>query len=128
MQNQGAPEQCFDIAWESSSGDALCVYGSGTNQYYREWNGSTWGSETQARTLGQAQSWVCLASDPRPSSNYIGMTVQDTGRDWNVNVWDGSSWGSNPGQDGTIETYANGRTLDLAWESRSGKLVVAGRI
>ncbi len=86
----------FDVAYETSSGDALAVACSGTEATYKVWNGTSW-SASNAITLAVSANceWIKLVSDP--TSDEIILVARDatTGAtDYNALVWNGSSWGN----------------------------------
>ena len=64
----------FDIAYETTSGDAMVVYSTnvttsgGTKMAYRTWNGTTWSAATNITTARSnqvsAMTWVKLKANP----------------------------------------------------------------
>lgn len=115
----------FDIAYETSSGDALAVSCYGTEATYRVWNGSAW-TATSTITLSVSTNceWVKLVSDP--TSDEIIMVVRDTTTgavDYEALVWNGSSWGNSMTM-GSQSTLAN-EGIAAEYEESGGQAVVA---
>ncbi|MEZ5335590.1 MAG: VWA domain-containing protein [Methanolobus sp.] len=82
-----------DIAFESTSGNGLVVWGEGNpTPKYRIWNGTDFGSEQSASNLGGGgyTRWVRLTPDP--DSDDIFLMTSDGDNDLNIQKWDGSSW------------------------------------
>ena len=106
----------FAFAWEESSGQGLAVYAGGTNLVYRTYSPTAphWSTEATI-ALGNALSATRLCSDP--TSDYIGIIVQDGGNDVNVRMWDGTQiLASPPTEDiDTEPSGANNVNLDCAW-------------
>lgn len=129
----------FDVAYETSSGDALVVYCDGdADPSYRIWNGSSWGS-VQSINLSSANNceWIQLASDP--TTDEIIVVARDTGTQYEAQVWDGSAWGnsvtlgsmSDVAHEGIAVQYeesgdqaviavSNGTASSFAWASWDG--------
>ncbi len=108
--------QCFDMAYESQSGDGLVVYAEAgaNNPRYRTWDGAVWSNEGQLPSVGSAQRWFRLAADP--ASDQILLGALDNACDINVNVWDGGAWGTN--QEIEAEDWTNSvRSFDIAYEA-----------
>ncbi len=83
------------VAFESTSGQALAVYGRSLQNvfYYRTWiNGSGWSGEQIGPGLGENSNSLILNSDPL--SDQIMLAAQDDGSDINYVLWNGSSWGT----------------------------------
>jgi Domain of unknown function (DUF2341) len=87
----------LDIAYETTSGDAIAVSCYGTDATYNVWNGTSWAG-TSTINLGFTQNceWIELASDP--TSDEIIMVARanttNTPYAFEAQVWNGSSWGS----------------------------------
>lgn len=120
--------QCFDIAWESQSGNCMVVWGEAaipkSTIFHKIWDGSSWGTADEiirAQDFKADTSWLRAASDP--TSDRIGITVIDDQSDWNARVWDGTQWGTLPSEDSSISGYTTAVT-DCAWEKDSGKFIV----
>ncbi|TLZ59334.1 MAG: hypothetical protein E6K13_09930, partial [Methanobacteriota archaeon] len=120
----------FDVAYESTSGDALLVYGvlsANTAQdiAYKTYVGGMWSAEQYLDDAGHATdiqySLIKLAS--KKTSDQIGLVGgDDTNDDANVWIWDGSAFGN------FVEITASMRNpveeeVAIAWETNSGHLL-----
>ncbi len=87
-----ANRRSVDVAFESSSGEGIVVWGDRSRiSKYRTWDGSTWSPEASANNLGSGYTrWVQMR--PLPESDEIFLMTSDGGHDINVQKWDGSSW------------------------------------
>jgi hypothetical protein len=119
-------QRAFDVAYETTSGDAMVVACEGDDAVYRIWNGASWSSETTITlSSGDDCRWVRLAADP-VSDEIILLVRDDAGStdDYEAQVWNGSSWG-NSLELGSINTAANeGMTVEYE-ESGNQAVVVA---
>lgn len=125
----------FDIVYESTSGDALLVYGTtvagGTNDIaYRVWSfQSGWSLEQYYDDAGHATkitaTYVVLASDP--NSDRIGMAyIDSTNSHANAVIWDGSAWSNSIEVTGAVAITTE-ECIAIASESVSGAfMAVAG--
>ncbi|MEE8170181.1 MAG: hypothetical protein V3T70_06505 [Phycisphaerae bacterium] len=87
--------ECFALAFESQSQDALVVYSvTGSAQpRNRTWNGATWtGESSMASTGGSEHAFLRLAA--KPSGDEIILGALDVGDAVYINVWNGSAWGA----------------------------------
>lgn len=112
--------QCFDAAYESTSGRALVVWADSRQRrpQYRIWTGSSWTIEASANDVGSSNIyWIRLASEP--GSDRILMGTLDRANDVNVQIWTGSFWGTNLEVTRGAESD-NRRTFDVAFEGSSG--------
>lgn len=113
----------FYFAWEGTTDQGLAAYGEGTNLVYRTFSitAPNWGA---ANTLDLADSLAEVRLCADPSSEYIGILVQDGGNDVNVRMWDGSSFlAGSPAQDGAVEPAGtNNANVDCAWYNASTAL------
>ncbi len=105
--NPGVP---FDVAYETSSGDAIVLYGNGgigTNQMsYRTKSGTSgcgaasWTASSTLTTANAAGtypiSWVRLASDRRSTSTLVAAIWSDYNRILSGQVWSGAAWSNEP--------------------------------
>ncbi len=119
-----ATQRGFDVAYETSSGDALAVACSGTEATYKVWNGTSW-SASNAITLAVSANceWIKLASDP--TSDEIILVARDatTGAtDYNALVWNGSAWGNSMTMGSQI-TVAN-EGIAVEYEESGGQAIV----
>jgi hypothetical protein len=86
----------FDVAYESTSGDAVVASCSGNDAVYQKWNGTSWTPPALITevSLGANCQWLQLASDP--TSNEIIMVMRSdisATTDFEAIVWNGSTWG-----------------------------------
>ncbi|MHB0968494.1 MAG: hypothetical protein ACYC7A_08910 [Thermoanaerobaculia bacterium] len=124
----------FDVAYETSSGDAIVVYSnnSTTNELaYRTWNGTSWSAATTRASNRTAQivNWVKLA--PHPTTDAVSLAFSDTAQDLSALIWDGAAWGNEPGAAhetvlSRSATSGDYDTFDLAYESSGELLLVWG--
>jgi len=79
------------VAFESTTGQALAAYGSGTDTtvHYRTWNGS-WSADQTGPALGGIPNSMTLDADP--GSDKVMLSVQDASSDLSYVLWNGSSW------------------------------------
>ncbi len=115
--------ECFSLAFESLSGQALLVYGEDDQNTprYRTWDGSAWSEESSLPSVGAEPKWVRLAADP--TSDRILFASLDSSKDLNANSWNGSAWGSNQ----ELETDTGGdaeRRFDLAFEGAGSTALI----
>lgn len=128
----------FDIAYEQSSGKAMVVYSANaatTNELrYRTYNGTTWSAEQNLDTIQTAAIVGALKLEARGGTDEIGLVWGDNAMDLSANFWNGATgtWTGEPaavlettiastGASATPNTWS----FDLAFESISGKLMVA---
>lgn len=116
--------QCFDVAYEQSTGRAIIVWADSNYVKYRIWNGNSWESEQNLHSFSNSVCWLKLAADPH--SNNMILLSQDTANDIYANTWTGSSWSSSRLLENNAGTSSR-RTVDVAFEQSSGTgLVVWG--
>jgi len=117
-------EECYSLAFEGQSGDALVVYvQSGQDMpRYRTWTGSSWSSEAQMPDIGADGRWLRLAADT--ASDEIIFGSLDEAKDINVCVWNGSSWGSNLEVESGTQSYGM-RQFDIAYEFGGDEALLA---
>ncbi|HEX5065660.1 MAG TPA: cadherin domain-containing protein, partial [Myxococcota bacterium] len=115
-----------EVAYESTSGDALVVWSNGTTGSaglsYSVWNGTTWTApQTIATPLaGQAQQLRLAAS---PDSDEMVLIVSNASSQDYALVWNGSSWGNGISLSAT--GTGNDRTdVFVAYEQQSGDAMV----
>jgi len=114
----------FDIAYETSSGDALIVYSDGDAvTSYRVWNSTHWSGENSLQTdlCTNTVAWVALAS--HPTSDEIITVDLDASQDICAQVWDGSAWGSTERPTNDANGYTTER-FSIAYEQQSGEALV----
>ncbi len=128
---QFATNELSDI--ETTSGTAkitsiisqvLLAYGEGTGQapQYRSWNGSSWGSNLSAETVGAQISWLELKAAPTRPEYALGTLGTDL--DVNFQIFDTSTstWGD-LFEIQTDSVSSKKRTFNLAYETTSGDLL-----
>jgi hypothetical protein len=82
----------FDVAYESTSGDALVVYCDGdADPGYYVWNGASWTGPSSIN-LGSANNCEYIQLASNPTSDEIIVVSRDTGTQYEAQVWDGSAW------------------------------------
>lgn len=121
---QDSKYQCFDVAYEQSTGRALVVWADdrSSSPQYRIWN-SGWSGESSANSVGSNNiRWIKLASEP--GSSRILMGTLDDSEDINVQTWTGSIWSNNTEVTTSVDK-SDRRPFDVAWESSSGVGMVA---
>ncbi len=118
-----ASAQSFDAAPTGSGGTALIAYAksSGSQPYYRLYNGSSLGSEQTMTSVGATPYWIKLVPDT--ATGRIFAAVQDANRRVHVQLWNGSSWGTST-QVGSDTGYNDRRLVDLAFTPDAAKAVV----
>lgn len=112
----------FDIAYEGTSGDAIVVFGDGTNLLkYRKRVAGTWDAINQSTgiTLADVSRWIVTKQRPIKDDIFIGVLTHAT--TLTAAVWNGTTntWTS------TITTTATPfkrdyQCFDIAFEAESG--------
>ncbi|MBP6881035.1 MAG: DUF2341 domain-containing protein [Candidatus Pacebacteria bacterium] len=120
----GLTARGYDVAYETTSGDALVVACDTTEATYKTWNGSSWSGST-AITLATTGNcnWVKLVSDP--VSDEIMMVVRSAiagATDYEALVWNGSSWGNSTTLGSMGETNDEG--ISVEYEESGDRAVV----
>jgi len=126
----------YDIAFETSSGNALLVYGwfdDTTNDLaYRRWfaNNQTWSAQillddpTEATEVDY--SFVILDNDKTSGSNYIGLiALVTTTSDSLTAIWNGSNWG-NMTDLSTGVSIATEEDIGVVWAYDGSLMAVSG--
>jgi hypothetical protein len=116
-------EEHFAFAWEESSGQGLVTYGEGNDLVYRTYDPvGGFGITENTIALGNGLDSVRMCSEP--TSDYIGIIMQDAGRDVNARMWDGSTiLTGSPSQDASTEANgANNGNADCAWVNSTNAL------
>lgn len=103
--------------------EAMIAYGEGTVQTprYRIWDGSAWGGESSAQSVGGTIQWTVLRAAPTRNEYVLG--TQDATNDVNVQIWNGSSWGNLQEVTTSVADNTN-RGFDIAYETNSGDALV----
>lgn len=116
--------RAFDVTYETTSGDAIVVYCSGTDAAYRTWNGATWSAATTITTASTNNChYISVAADP--TSDEIIMVARDDSAgatDYEAFVWSGSAWG-NAATLGSITT-TNNEGMSIQYEESGGQAMV----
>ena len=114
---------CFDIAYESLSGDALAIGRDGTSSTtkYATWNGTTWTSSASGPSADGSPTLVRMKSNPA-SDEILAVLLDTAGADrLTLARWDGTSFPvlsenlDNNIQDGNLPG------VDIAYEQLSGR-------
>src|SRR5688572_11678341 len=113
---------------QSNAATAMIAYGkAGTGAIqpkYRIWNGSAWGAEASANSVGSVPQWVVLRGSP--ITNRFILATLDNDRDVEAQEWTGSSW-STVYQLTDDAAVNNRRVFDLAYEQVSGDALAVYR-
>ncbi|PIN74135.1 hypothetical protein COV20_00795 [Candidatus Woesearchaeota archaeon CG10_big_fil_rev_8_21_14_0_10_45_16] len=116
-------EEHFNFQWESKSDDGIIMYGVGSNLVYRAFSLTApyWTAETSI-SLGNPLHGLRMCADP--TSDYIGIIVQDGGNDLNVRMWDGTQiLAGPPTEDILVEPDgSNNANIDCGWYNSSSAL------
>lgn len=119
--------QCFDVVYEQQSGNAIVVWSEGSSNTvnYRIWNGNSWSSEDTIPSFSpNSIYWIKMGTDP--NSNNVIMGIETGEYDIYVTSWNTTLWSSPIRVETSLSDY-NRRTMDVAFEQKSGKgLVVWG--
>ncbi|MDH4101044.1 MAG: hypothetical protein OEV28_10800, partial [Nitrospirota bacterium] len=122
-----ATEQAWDVAYESSSKDAMVAWIDTTAiPKYFTYIGTTWTGPSSATTITTAvNDFLVLKADSLSTSNQILMGIDDvSGKTLKVELWSGTAWDATVIEltGGTYgPTAAGKRAFDLEWEGKSGK-------
>jgi hypothetical protein len=125
----------FDVAYETTSGEAIVVYSTGATASaelaYRTWNGATWSGATTitSNRTAAAVNWVKLASNPQ--SNAVALAFSDTAQDLSSWIWTGTAWNYEPtaAHETSLSrsvTSGDYDTFDLAYEAAGDLILVWG--
>lgn len=119
---QTIDEECFAMAFESTSEHGLLVYaedGQNTPRY-RTFISGAWSPEASVPSVGQPQRWVRLAAEP--GTDRIVLATLDNDSDLNACIWSGTAWGSVS----ELETHMRAtdrRCFDVAFRATGSALV-----
>lgn len=104
-----------------TTGPTMMVYSKTTNTpFYRIWDGSNWGAEGSALTVGGNINYIALKTSANRNEAVLG--TQDSSGAIYFQVWNGTSWG-NRTQVGTGPTTT--RSFDVAYEKTTGRAIIA---
>ncbi|MBU4032971.1 MAG: integrin alpha, partial [Candidatus Thermoplasmatota archaeon] len=115
---------CHDVEHEQQSGEAMFVWGAGTNMESRQWTGSAWNAEITAVAIGGSPVSLSLQADPL--SNKLVVASTDSGDYLNTARWDGTgpTWTLDAEHDAAIEggsaTGQARKVADAIFETASG--------
>lgn len=111
----------WSAPFASSGGPIMMAYSKTTSTpFYRVWDGSAWGTEGSANSVGGTVNYVVLKSARTRNEAILG-TQDSTGAIY-VQIWNGTSWGAAT-QVGTGPTGT--RAFDIAYEKNSDRAVIA---
>jgi hypothetical protein len=90
--------QCFDIAFERSTGHALLIWGPNSSSLLYKKFTTSWQSEITAYSgLVDKIRWVVAEGNRRnPSSNEIAVGMSADNNNYEFGAWTGSSWVTRP--------------------------------
>lgn len=114
----------MEIGQRASAMIAYGRMGAGSAPAYRLWDGSAWGAEQSANSIGSDVQWLRLAGSPL-SGAYV-MAVLDNDSDIEIQVYDGSTWGSVLQATNDAGTTSS-RVFDVAYEQLSGEALLVYR-
>ncbi|MCI0365431.1 MAG: hypothetical protein L0219_16310 [Phycisphaerales bacterium] len=114
------------ISDSTQASSAMIAYGKfgSTSPRYQIWNGSAWGAETAANSVGSAPQWVVLRGSP--ALNAFALATLDDNHDIEVQTWNGTLW-SSVFQATDDAGTKDRRVFDLAYEQVSGHLLLVYR-
>ncbi|MBP9668907.1 MAG: DUF2341 domain-containing protein [Candidatus Pacebacteria bacterium] len=115
----------FDVAYETSSGDAMVVSCRGTEAVFSVWNGTSW-TATSSIALGTTGNceWVRLAADPASDEMVLVVRSAIAGAtDYEAQIWNGTAWGVSPMTMGS-QLVANAEGMFVEYEESGGQAVV----
>lgn len=109
------------ITQPTATGPIMMVYSKTTSTpFYRIWDGSNWGDEGSAQTVGGNINYMAAKSSS--NRNEVVLGTQDASGAIYFQVWNGTSWG-NRVQVGTGPAAT--RSFDVAYEKTTGRAVIA---
>lgn len=107
----------------TTTGNAMIVYAEGIQHEprYRIWNGTSWGSELEAQSVGSTINWVVTRAGTTRAEYITG--TQDAAGDVNVQVYSDGEWG-NLFEVSAAVPNVGARGFDIAYETNSGDAIV----
>ena len=106
--------------------EAMVVYAEGTvqNPRYQLWNGTAWGGENSAGSVGGTIQWI--RTSPGTTRNEYVVATQDANSDVNVQAYndDTSAWSSVTEVTATGINDTTRRGFDIVHETSSGDAIV----
>lgn len=127
--SNGTDREAVAVAYESVSGDALFVWASATNTFFRwrAWSGGAMsapvgGTAVAFTATGTVGLWLRLASDPNSDQIMLGIEDAAASADLHTLLWSGTAWSGFTLHDATLEPGGNGaagtdRVFDVVWET-----------
>src|SRR6266511_4228906 len=125
----------FDIAYETTTGNAVVLYSNNANSQlrYNSWNGTAWAyttasapTVTSARLTGIPNS-IKVTSRNASGSNAIAAAIADANSDLTALIWNGTAWANEP--TAALSTILQQTSVagdkdvfDVAYENQSGDL------
>ncbi len=110
-------EEDIAVEYMQVSRKAMFVWGSSTSMESRVWEGTAWGSELVAVSIGATPNWFSLKADP--NGDRLVLVSVDGDSDLNTVRWSGSAWTLDTEHDNSVETNA-GRCADAEFETTPG--------
>jgi hypothetical protein len=130
-------KEIADVDWEHQTGRAVIAWGQGAATPW--WRYDVWSSTMNAWLTAATQptgyagtapttaatiNWLNLCSDPRTTSNMLGIMLIDASSHLNASVWSGSAWGAMPTNIAPTVSSIISRCGDIAFEANSSTCVV----
>jgi hypothetical protein len=118
--------KCYDIAYESQSGDAVVVgrHGIASTLWYTIWNGTSWVHDPPIAAInvnGDVIDLVVAASNPL--NNEILVAVIDGSQDLRLYKWDGNGF-SHLGLLTDVANTKEDGTVSIVYEQQSGHALI----
>jgi uncharacterized repeat protein (TIGR01451 family) len=114
------------VAYETTNGNAMLVWDTGSTLNYSIWNGTSWTAAASIPAYtsagGTEPIQIRMASNPLPGSNEIVMVVSDNKHVDRALVWNGSSWGNVIQLDNTGSHMFT--DVNVAYEQKDGRAMV----
>lgn len=116
--------ECFAVAFEGVTGDALVVYGLSGNSTpkYRTFVAGALSAEQSLPSVSGTPSWIRMIS--QPGTNTILCAILSSGNQINAYRWNGSSWVANE----TITSTTGGasdRRFDMVFDPTGSNALMA---
>lgn len=119
-----ADRQGFAVAYEQTSGDAVLVWNDGEDLRYAVFNGTSWSSvQTIGAYAGAEPERMQIAA--QPGGDKLALVISDANADDYALIWNGSSWGNAISLDTSGSRETDQVASSIAFESQSGRAVVA---
>lgn len=107
--------------------DAMVVYakasGDGT-PYFRRWNGTSWGAEQTATSIGAGRTIYYLVLKFARTRNEAVLGTLDSTGDIRVQVWNGTAWGATTLVGNTTAGNSIYRGFDIEYETNGDRAIV----